>query len=284
MASIGGIEEEAADDPTKISLKRLIQLVGRVYGRWLATQTTYQAAAATSALAVGTDDGVDHKAIYKMILDKIRTLEHFIRTGKTGLAATKAAQGRARHVPLWLLRWARVRGGGTALHWRCPRRHHSRYETVYPATGRWKTHLIGSEFGMSATELVHSVGLCSVGDDGAASGAPAITRAFGRGLGGRTPMLVALPARSFCAAALRVCWGGYSRAVRVLTSAMTRLPGAPRPDAIPPFRYWQPEGYYWSLHTRGWAWHPGSSHPPVVIPGFAGFASPSWCTGICGQS
>ncbi|KAK3277554.1 hypothetical protein CYMTET_14448 [Cymbomonas tetramitiformis] len=46
-------------------------------------------------------------------------------------------------------------------------------------------------------------------------------------------------------------------------------PFVPRPNAIPPFRYWQPEGYYWSLHTRGWAWHPGQpSHPQVVIPGF----------------
>ncbi|KAK3239497.1 hypothetical protein CYMTET_50588 [Cymbomonas tetramitiformis] len=79
--------------PARISLKRRIQLIGRVYGRWLATQIADQDATVASALAVGTGDGVDHKAIYKMILDKIQTLEHFIRTGKTGLAATKAAHG-----------------------------------------------------------------------------------------------------------------------------------------------------------------------------------------------
>ncbi|KAK3277553.1 hypothetical protein CYMTET_14447 [Cymbomonas tetramitiformis] len=96
VVKLGRIEKEAADreagprffksvidgyaeaeDPTQISLKRLIQLVGRVYGRWLATQTADQGAAATSALAVGTGDEVDHKAIYKMVLDKIQTLEHW---------------------------------------------------------------------------------------------------------------------------------------------------------------------------------------------------------------
>ncbi|KAK3282401.1 hypothetical protein CYMTET_9859 [Cymbomonas tetramitiformis] len=40
------------------------------------------------------------------------------------------------------------------------------------------------------------------------------------------------------------------------------------PAAIPPFRYWQPAGWYWNLHALepGWIWHPGPSEPPVVAP------------------
>ncbi|KAK3268103.1 hypothetical protein CYMTET_23374 [Cymbomonas tetramitiformis] len=43
-----------------------------------------------SALAAGTGDAIDHKAAYKMILDKIQTPKHFV---PTGLAATKVAHG-----------------------------------------------------------------------------------------------------------------------------------------------------------------------------------------------
>ncbi|KAK3276632.1 hypothetical protein CYMTET_15308 [Cymbomonas tetramitiformis] len=86
-----------AEGPEKVSLKRRIQLVGRVYGGWLAAHSVDQGATATSALAVGTGDEIDHKAIYKIILNtEIQTLEHFMNTGKTGAAATKAAHGHPR--------------------------------------------------------------------------------------------------------------------------------------------------------------------------------------------
>ncbi|KAK3267299.1 hypothetical protein CYMTET_24132 [Cymbomonas tetramitiformis] len=140
-------------DLLDVTLKVLTLLVTTVYTNWAAPQGAQQGEVAGTAAAATIPTGEDSEAkqLVKIVIDKIRVLEHYRKNQKVGAPALKAAA--APHGGLNGYRPGMEKGAGKPVAFD-PQEQRA-VPRCYRSTTRWRRH-------ESDADNMHALALCQV--------------------------------------------------------------------------------------------------------------------------